>query len=77
MKETPSELLENLVFRTLSQNAKPDNDLGILMIEETKIDETSIAWDAYKIHHKDMIHYNEDYFINRCADCGKYTGTIS
>ena len=65
------------MFRTLSRKAKPDDDLEILMVGNTAVNENSIDWDAYKMHHKDLIHYDEYYFFNRCTDFGEYTGTIS
>ena len=47
------------MFLTWSRNAKPDDDLGILMTDNTARNENSIDWDAYKMHHKDLIHYND------------------
>ena len=47
------------------------------MIENTTINGNSVDWDAYKIHHNDLVHYIEEYSFNGCADLGEYTGAIS
>ena len=70
-------LLVNLMFWRMSRNAKPDDDLETLMIGNPAMNENSIDWDAYWMHHKDIIHHNGCCYFNRCADFGKYTGTIS
>ena len=77
MKGKPSKPLENLMFSTLSRNAKPDNDSGILMIGGTKMNWNSIDLGADKLYIKNQIHYNGYYSINRCADFEEYTGTTS
>ena len=53
------------------------DDLGILMIGNTAMDENTIDWDAYEMHHKDVIHHIEYYYLSRCADFGEYTGATS
>ena len=47
------------------------------MIEKTKINENPIAWDVYKMHHNELVHYIEYYPFNGCADLGEYTGAMS
>ena len=47
------------------------------MIGNTTINGNSVDWDAYKMHHNDLVHYIEEYSFNGCADLGEYTGAIS